>query len=135
VIRGNLLIIPIENSFLYVEPLYLLAEQGQIPQLKRVIVSTANSVAMDETLGLALKKLFSGVVLPGSQPAQPTTPGATPAQPSAPVSSDVAGLIRTASQQYQQALNAMKAGDWVKYGEAQKALEATLNRLIELTGK
>jgi hypothetical protein len=136
VIRGNLLIIPIEGSFLYVEPLYLLAEQGQIPQLKRVIVATATGVAMDENLGLALRKLFSGVVLPGSQPAQPTTPSTGTPQPAAtPVSSDVATLIRSASQQYQQAQDALKAGDWAKYGEAQKALEATLNRLIELTGK
>ncbi len=134
VIRGNLLIIPIEKSFLYVEPLYLLAEQGQIPQLKRVIVSTANTVAMDENLGLAMRKLFPGVVLPGSQtPAPPTT--TTPQQPTTPLSTDVATLIRTASQQYQQAVDAMKAGDWAKYGEAQKALEATLNQLIKLTGK
>ena len=58
VTRGNLLIIPIEKSFLYVEPLYLLADQGQIPQLKRVIVSTATSVAMEENLGLALAKIY-----------------------------------------------------------------------------
>ena len=143
VIRGNLLIIPIEKSFLYVEPLYLLADQGQIPQLKRVIVSTANNIAMDENLGLALKKLFAGVVLPASVSGQTTTPGTTPGatpgttttQPTTPVSTDVAGLIRTASQQYQQAVDAMKAGDWAKYGEAQKALEATLNQLITLTGK
>lgn len=134
VIRGNLLIIPIEKSFLYVEPLYLLAEQGQIPQLKRVIVSTANNVAMDENLGLALSKLFAGVVLPGAQ-APATTTTTTPQQPGTPLSTDVATLIRTASQQYQQAVDAMKAGDWAKYGEAQKALEATLNQLISLTGK
>lgn len=132
--RGNLLIIPIEGSFLYVEPLYLRAERGQIPQLKRVIVSTANAVAMDESLGLALRKLFSGVALPGTAPAVPTpTPGA--AQPGQPLSSDVAALIRTASQQYQQAQDALKVGDWTGYGEAQKALEGTLNRLLELTNK
>lgn len=132
--RGNLLIIPIENSFLYVEPLYLKAERGQIPQLKRVIVSTANGVAMDENLGLALRRLFTGVVLPGSAPATPA-PGAGGQQPAGPVSTDVAALIRTAGQQYQQAQDALKIGDWAKYGEAQKALEATLNRLIELTNK
>ena len=134
VIRGNLLIIPIEKSFLYVEPLYLLAEQGQIPQLKRVIVSTANSVAMDENLGLALRRLFSGIVLPGATPPTTTTTTTT-TTPTTPLSTDVATLIRTASQQYQQAVDAMKAGDWAKYGEAQKALEATLNQLIQLTGK
>jgi hypothetical protein len=131
VLRGNLLIIPIEKSFLYVEPLYLLAEQGQIPQLKRVIVTTATAVAMDENLPLALRKLFSGLALPGATPPAGTTPS-TSVTPSAPVSTDVAALIRQANQQYLQAQEALKAGDWTKYGEAQKALEATLKRLAEL---
>jgi hypothetical protein len=133
VIRGNLLIIPIEHSFLYVEPLYLLADQGKIPQLKRVIVATATGVAMDETLGLALTKLFTGVVLPGASP-QPATPGASPQQPTTPITADVASLIRSADQQYQKAQDALKAGDWATYGEAQKQLEATIKRLMELTG-
>lgn len=134
VIRGNLLIIPIEDSFLYVEPLYLLADQGQIPQLKRVIVATANSVVMDENLPLALRRMFSGVVLPGSAPPPTTTtpsPGTT-SPPATPVSSDAAALIRQANEHYLKAQEALKAGDWTRYGEAQKALEATLKRLGEL---
>jgi len=130
VIRGNLLIIPIEKSFLYVEPLYLLASQSQIPQLKRVIVATSTGIAMEETLAVAVNRLYGGTASPGG-----TQPAGTTTQPTAPVSGDVAALIRQANQQYQQAQDALKAGDWAKYGEAQKALEATLKRLADLAGK
>lgn len=61
VTRGNLLVIPINNSILYVEPLYIQAETGQLPQLKRVLVSDGNRVVMEESLDLALEALF-GVV-------------------------------------------------------------------------
>jgi uncharacterized membrane protein (UPF0182 family) len=132
---GNLLIIPIEKSFIYVEPLYLLAEQGQIPQLKRVIVATSSGIAMEENLGLALTKLFTGVTLQGATPVTTTTTApATTTQPAAPISSDVAALIKTANDQYQQAQDALKAGDWTAYGNAQKALQATLQQLTQLAG-
>ncbi|GAG55307.1 unnamed protein product, partial [marine sediment metagenome] len=58
VIRGNLLVIPIEESILYVEPLYLRAEKGEIPELKRVIVSNGSDVMIGNNLEDALEKLF-----------------------------------------------------------------------------
>ena len=58
VIRGNLLVIPIEQSFLYVEPVYLVAEGANIPQLKRVIVSDGDRLAMEPTLGEAIDVVF-----------------------------------------------------------------------------
>ena len=60
VIRGNLLIIPIEQSFIYVEPVYLIAEESGIPQLKRVIVSDGERLAMEPTLREALNVVFYG---------------------------------------------------------------------------
>jgi uncharacterized membrane protein (UPF0182 family) len=59
VIRGNILVIPIESSILYVSPLYLRAEQGQLPELKRVIAAYGDQVVMKETLDAALSALFS----------------------------------------------------------------------------
>ncbi|MFY9355871.1 MAG: UPF0182 family protein, partial [Bacillota bacterium] len=59
VIRGNLLVIPIDTSILYVEPLYLLAEQSELPELRRVIVAFGDSVAMGDTLDEALRAVFS----------------------------------------------------------------------------
>ena len=69
VIRGKLVVIPIENSFLYVVPLYLRAEGTNFPQLKRVIAATGNKVVMEPTLDEALAALFSSseVQRPGTQ--------------------------------------------------------------------
>ena len=58
VIRGNLLVVPIENSILYVSPLYLRAELGQLPELKRVIAAYGDRVVMEDTLPAALAALF-----------------------------------------------------------------------------
>ncbi|MBF2074080.1 MAG: UPF0182 family protein [Synechococcales cyanobacterium C42_A2020_086] len=58
VIQGNLLVIPIEQSLLYVEPIYLVAEQNQLPTLARVIVVYGNRIAMAESLGQALDAVF-----------------------------------------------------------------------------
>jgi uncharacterized membrane protein (UPF0182 family) len=66
VIRGTLLVIPVENSVLYVEPLYLAAEAGGgLPQLKRVIVSYSDNVVMEPTLDAALSRIFQGAVSTG----------------------------------------------------------------------
>jgi uncharacterized membrane protein (UPF0182 family) len=59
VIQGTLMVIPIEESLLYVRPLYLRAQQGRIPELTRVIVAYQNSIVMDRSLDAALARLFS----------------------------------------------------------------------------
>ena len=69
VIRGNLLVVPIENSILYVSPLYLRAELGQLPELKRVIAAYGDRVVMEETLPAALAALFSQESVPAAPPA------------------------------------------------------------------
>src|SRR5207253_7805354 len=75
VIRGaNLLAIPIENSILYVSPLYLRSEHGHLPELKRAIAAYGEHVVMKETLAEALSALFAE---PGAAPAASGTPGAT----------------------------------------------------------
>src|SRR5258708_14766277 len=64
VIRGNLLIIPIEESLIYVQPLYLRAEGGRIPEMKRVVVAYQNRVVMEETLEAGVGRVFGGAVEP-----------------------------------------------------------------------
>ena len=74
VIRGNLLVIPIERSLMYVEPLYIAAEKGQLPELKRVIVSFGDRIAMEETLEGAMAQVFGGApprVAAAGAPASP----------------------------------------------------------------
>ena len=90
VIRGNLLVIPIERSLLYVEPLYIAAEKGQLPELKRVIVSFGDRIAMDETLDGALARVFGA-------PAPRAAAEVTPSPPTGPAGSVKALLDAAAS--------------------------------------
>jgi uncharacterized membrane protein (UPF0182 family) len=75
VIRGNLLVIPIERSLIYVEPLYIAAEKGQLPELKRVIVGFGDRIAMEETLDGALARVFGGPASPAGAEVAPSRPG------------------------------------------------------------
>jgi len=130
IFRGNLLVIPIENSILYVEPLYLQAAQSQLPELKRIIAVYGDRVVMEPTLEGALKKLFGegGYTPPVETP--PTQPGTTPT----PVPTDtVNSLIAQAQQYYNQADAALRAGNFAGYGEAQAKLKATLEQLGALS--
>ena len=150
VIRGNMLVIPIGDANLYVEPIYLKAEAGRteggIPELRRVVVSTGNRVVMEATLDEALAKLFGGpiaapVAADGAGPASgqlsagaQVQPGAAPgAGATQAVSPEAAALIRSAGERFARAQEALRAGDWARYGEEQRALEADLRRLSELT--
>lgn len=123
VIYGNLLVIPIEESLLYVQPLYLRAQGGRIPELKRVIVAYENQIAMEETLAGALAQIFRGV---RTAPALTKIPG-----PSGPTgATDLpAQFLRQAQTRYRDALEAQRRGDWAKYGEEIKQLGEILKRL------
>lgn len=129
VIQGSLLVIPVEESLVYVRPLYLKAETGKIPELKRVIVAYENQIAMEETLEAGLSKIFGS----DSQPDQPTSasPSAT-AQPSsqqAKPSTDP--LLQQAVAAYDSATEAQRSGDWARYGEEIKRLGDILKQIEE----
>ncbi|MGF1567661.1 MAG: UPF0182 family protein [Nodosilinea sp.] len=122
VIRGTLLVIPIEQSLLYVEPIYLRAEQGELPELRRVIVSYDNQVVMRETLEACLEAIFGEAAnVPVAEPSA----GAV----TAPAAADLAGLINSALETYQTGQQALQQGDWRRYGEAQQQLETILQQL------
>ncbi|MFH1008358.1 MAG: UPF0182 family protein [Candidatus Latescibacterota bacterium] len=130
VIRGNLLVIPIEQSFIYVEPIYLQSTEGQIPQLKRVIVSYENRLAMAETLELALREVFGEEmkVSAGAVAAAEKAQGA----PKETTSGAVKDLPRSAMEHYSRAQDHLKNGQWAKYGAEMEALRKVLE---ELSGK
>ena len=119
VIRGNLLVVPIENSILYVSPLYLRAEAGQLPELKRVIAAYGDHVVMDETLGQALAALFKETA--------PISPPAGPAATS--LAGPAADRAREALAHYDQAIARLKAGDWSGFGAELDALRPLLQEL------
>src|SRR5262245_49458020 len=116
VIRGNLLVIPIENSILYVSPLYLRAAEGQLPELKRVIAAYNDHVVMKETLAEALSALFETGAAPGTPSASTATSLAAPA----------AARAREALDHYNQAIERLKSGDWAGFGTQLDAMRGLL---------
>jgi uncharacterized protein len=72
VIRGNLLVVPLERSLVYVEPLYIAAEKGQLPELKRVIVGFGDRIAMEDTLDGAMARVFGGPMPPARAEVAPS---------------------------------------------------------------
>jgi len=122
VIRGHLLVVPIENSILYVSPLYLRAATGQLPELKRVIAAYGDRVVMEETLGAALAALFKDT----APPARPAEAGvATSAGPPGPADA----RAREALIHYDRAVERLKAGDWSGFGTELDALRPLLETL------
>ncbi|GAI20230.1 unnamed protein product, partial [marine sediment metagenome] len=125
----QLLLIPLGKSILYVEPVFLQAEAGGLPELKRVIVATGEQIAMETTLEKSMAAIF-GAAAP---PAEPVVLPPPPAVPEKPIAADIAKLVEEAHQHYNKAQQYLKEGDWAGYGEELEALEAVLERLAELT--
>jgi uncharacterized membrane protein (UPF0182 family) len=125
VIRGaNLLVIPIENSILYASPLYLRAEHGHLPELKRVIASYGEHVVMKETLAEALSALFEAGTAPAALSATTGTPLAGPA----------ADRAREALDHYNQAMERLKFGDWAGFGTELDAMRGLLEDMSRQSG-
>jgi hypothetical protein len=129
VIQGTLMVIPIEESLIYVRPLYLRAQAGRIPELTRVIVAYQNRIVMDRTLDAALAQLFGGSEAARAPvAAAPVTEAqAEPAPPGEAASLEQ--LSVEAREAYQRALDAQRAGDWAKYGEEIRRLGEILDRM------
>jgi uncharacterized membrane protein (UPF0182 family) len=135
VIWGTLMVIPIEESLIYVRPLYLRGSGGRIPELRRVVVAYQNQIVMEESLDAALARLFGGNGAPAA-PSETRTggPAAAAAVASAqgaapPPASSAPTLAAEARTHYDRAIEAQRAGDWAKYGEEIRALGETLRRM------
>jgi hypothetical protein len=141
VIRGNLLVIPLNGSLLYVEPIYLKASQSRIPELKQVVVARGDGrVEMRGTLSEALSALL-GEPPPGLEaeaPALPRPGPQAPAPAAAPqptaAGADVRALAQEADRLYREALDRQRKGDWAGYGETMKKLQKTLQDLVAKSG-
>ena len=134
VIWGSLLVIPVEQSLLYVQPLYIAAENGGVPELKRVLVSYANNIAMEETLQRSLDVIF-GVARQNQEPSAPssTQPG------TAPIASDKQGtikqLISDANHEFEKAQDELAKKNWAGYGAAMNEVQRLLKELGTNAGK
>jgi uncharacterized membrane protein (UPF0182 family) len=113
VIRGNLIVIPIDNAFLYVEPVYLIAEGVNIPQLKRIIVIQGDKVVMEPTLMQALQAVF-GATKPESKAI------------SAQVQKNETRELIRAKEEFAKAQKALELGKWQEFGKAMEKLKKTL---------
>ena len=134
VIWGTLMVIPIEESLIYVRPLYLRASGGRIPELTRVIVAYQNQIVMEATLDAALGRIFgSGAARQAPPPPATgrTAAAGTPQALAGPVGVDPAMQAAAAEARghYERAIEAQRAGDWAKYGEEIKLLGEALERM------
>jgi uncharacterized protein len=142
VIRGELMVIPIEEALVYVQPIFLRAEGGRIPEMKRVVIAFENQVVMEETLEEGLGRIFGARTAAADRPAeadpsaedgdgvQPAAadPRAEPERPARPATADLAGRAR---DHYDRALAAQRAGDWARYGEEIRRLGEVLAQMAE----
>ncbi len=129
VILGNLLVFPIENALLYVEPLYIRAENGQLPELQRVIAAYSDRIVMGDNLGSALSALFTRPVeAPPPTVAQATSVAPSPMAGGAANPPTVKGNLAAASLHYNRALAALKSGDWAQFGAEMQRLGGDLGQ-------
>jgi len=138
---GTLLVIPVNESLIYVRPLYLRSPEGRIPELKRVIVAYQNRIVMAETLTRALGSIFGRGIESALAPDQLAGPGPVPVaavEPaealvvpeSAPMAGGpVASLAAEAQEHLDNADSAMRAGDWARYGEEMRRLREVISRM------
>lgn len=164
IIRGNLLFVPVGDSYIYVEPIYLQSQQSKLPELTRVVVAAGERIEMEGSLEDSLNRVFRTSIFrpvsgPGSQvgaggtPAT-STPGAqasatpTPAAtatatvtasgtpgPTGTPAGTVPQLARQAQDLFNLSQERLKAGDWQGYGQAQQQLSDVIKRMAELAGQ
>ncbi|MFT4219782.1 MAG: UPF0182 family protein [Microbacterium sp.] len=136
VLNGNLLTLPVGGGLLYVQPVFVQSSGGtQLPVLQKILVSFGSRVAFEDTLDQALDELFggdSGVNLPDDE--STSTPEPTPGETESPTdpTAEYQQALETARQALLDRQTALEAGDWTKYGEADKRLTDAVQELLEL---
>jgi len=131
VIRGDLLIIPIDQSLLYVQSLYLKAAQGEIPELKRVIAAFGHRIVMETSLERSLKALFGDAdpsAGPQNREVRSTSVPAVTVQQQPPGQQK---LAQEALDHLRQARQSYRSDDWARFGQEFKQLEEALVRLTQ----
>lgn len=130
VLRGNLLVIPVDEAILYVEPIYLQAEASQLPELRRVIVAYGSRIVMEETLAEGLARLMTTEPVAeepiAEEPSSPETPPVV-------LEESIEELILHADEYYRAAQECLQSGDWTCYGQEMAALEEVLEALLVST--
>lgn len=129
--RGNIFVIPIENSLIYVEPIYLESANSSLPEVKRVIIYYNEKIAYENTLAEALDSMFGEGASSGYE--QISTPPSTSDDPEAPVVDNAPSmneLADLANEAFNNALNAQKEGNWSAYGKYLDELQDYLSQMV-----
>jgi uncharacterized membrane protein (UPF0182 family) len=148
VIRGDLLVIPIKDAILYVEPIFLQSTQTQLPELKQVVVAFGKRLTMKENLRLALQEVFdisddrvahalfserlAGERLPPSTRPAARTPDLPASLTAGPILDGARSLLERAQQHYRAGKEKVSKGDWAGYGAEQEKLKHALDELADL---
>ncbi len=139
VIRGNLIVIPVGDALIYLQPVYLQSTSSNFPEFQRIVVASPSTVVWGRTLTEALHLLLQG----GGQPGPTPTPGGTPVPGTSPTPGpttapglppDVPGLIAYANAHYELAQQALRDGDLAQYGEEIALVGQAIQRLEQLQG-
>ena len=146
VIRGNLIVVPVGDSLLYLQPVYLQSTSAAFPEFQKIIVASPTAIVWGDSLREALEALLERQgqgpgpsPTPGPGPTPTPGPSGTPGPSVSPgpgdeLPSDVDGLIQYANDHFEAAQAAQRTGDWATYGAEIDKVEAALARLAELTG-
>jgi len=146
VIRGNLIVIPVQDSLMYLQPVYLQSTSSAFPELQKVILASSTKVVWANTLGEALDALLraqpgpgpgptpSPTPTPGPGPSASPGPGVSPGPGPTPPSGDIQGLIGYANAHFELAQQALRNGDFATYGEEMRLVQDALRQLAILTG-
>jgi uncharacterized membrane protein (UPF0182 family) len=146
VIRGNLIVIPVGESLLYLQPVYLQSTSAAFPEFQKIVVASPTTIVWGDTLAEALTALIAkqGVVTgPGTSPTPGPSvtpaPGVTPSPTATPapggeLPADVTALVDYANTHFELAQAALRAGDFATYGDEMDKVQVALVRLGELTG-
>ncbi len=124
VLRGQMLVLPIADTFLYVEPLYIQSSAAKMPQLKKIVLAMGNLLIYTDTYDQALAQL-SNAMQSGAIAAPPPAPGAAAVKPAAPASDQRVEAIREHLRRYRQFAG---EGHWAEAGKELEAIETEVNR-------
>ena len=132
VIRGSLLAIPIEDALLYVQPLYLSASEGALPELRRVIVAYGNQLNMAPNLEAALEGIFGRAATATlKETAVATAPAIPPGVITAPLLPSPSALAKEALEHFNKAQAALREQDWTRYGDELRKMRSVLEELAK----
>ncbi len=142
VVRGNLIVVPVGGSLIYLQPVYLQSASAKFPAFQRIVVASPRNIVwgttLTEALNLLLAREAGGEPVPSPSPGQTPGPTATPTPgpggSQQPPSGDVAQLVTYANQHFELAQTALRNGDFARYGMEIELVKQALAQLDNLTG-